>query len=426
MTMGYKQILRMMVLLLLLGVQACAADGSSGCFKLRCTADELNDETQKKSCLNGQQMKKYELPIGVPGEGTEVGVVSYLTAVIRDKAMKSSEKIYKKVIGDQGFKNLVKAAMALFVIIYAITIALGMANPSPAELTVRAAKMAAIFFFLTSWGNFDKQVVQFFESFVDGLTNVMTSAITGSSDVTGRDVMSFIDNKVLGYLFSVKFAVTLGAVATASSSGAGLVIAPMLFGVMLSYLWSLVIGIQIYLLSSIARALLYAIAPVFLVFLLFQQTKSLFDGWLKQLMNFTLQPVLLIAFMAFFNGVFFNFLDNMFKEDYRVCFKSRTTSGQQIELSEFTFQKDKDGEKLDIKQVTETLNIFNLFVTMILAMTMVKMNQWVVSSSAQLTEGGLSFGQTMGRWGQVQSKITEGFSDVGRRTAGLPGGKKPK
>lgn len=410
-----------LVVFVTLGLQACAADGSGGCFKLHCTKEELADANKKKQCLNGQTMDKFQLPSEIGSE--KVGVVSYLTITIRHEVMKSSKKIFEKIINNDGFKNLVKAAMALFVIMYAIAITLGIANPSPAELVVRGAKMAMIFFLLTSWDNFNDDVVEFFEAFVDSLTNIMTSAVTGA-DIQGNDVMSFIDTKVLGYLFSVKFAVTIGAVATATANGAGLIIAPLIMGILLSYLWSLVMGVQIYLLSTIARALLYAVAPIFLIFILFQQTKALFDGWLKQLMNFSLQPVLLISFMAFFNGVFFNYLDNLFKDNYRVCFTQTPTTGQAFELSNFTFQTLEDGKEVSAKQVTQTMNIFNLFVTMILAMTMVKMNQWVVASASQLTEGGLSFQGTMGNFQKAQSAISSAFSDMAKKTFDVPGGKK--
>lgn len=58
-------------------------------------------------------------------------------------------------------------------------------------------------------------------------------------------------------------------------------------------------GIFAYLFGLIGLAFLMLISPIFLSFSLWQQTRSLFDKWLGYLVSFTLQIIIVFAFMAF-------------------------------------------------------------------------------------------------------------------------------
>jgi type IV secretion system protein VirB6 len=348
---------------------------------------------------------------------------------ITDVVRTTSKTVFEKIINDSSFKKVVTATMTLFVVFYGITIALGIAQPNALELVTRIVKMAIIFFLLTSWTNFQEIVVSFFESLTNDLTTIMTSAVVATASgtdtkVTAMDVFNFIDEQVLGLLLSVRFATIIGAIMT--SGGIGIIIALMLASTVLSYLWTIIVSVQIFIMAAIARSLLYAISPIFLIFLLFKQTTPLFEGWLKQLINFSLQPVFLIGFMAFFNGVFFNYIDTMFDPDYKICYSSKNadTSGQTFKLSTFiitpkynVMNETLKGEKS--VPLSQVLDIFTLFVVIMLGTIMVKMNQWAVQAAAQLSEGGISFTQTMGSNSKMVQGATKTFGDAGRKSLGI-------
>lgn len=61
---------------------------------------------------------------------------------------------------------------------------------------------------------------------------------------------------------------------------------------------------HVFALSLIAIALLVYMAPLFVPFALFNQTKGFFDSWLKQLISYSLQPMILAAFIALLLTVF--------------------------------------------------------------------------------------------------------------------------
>ena len=400
----------------------CSDKGS--CYDLRCKPSD-------QGCKQPLPKIDYTPP---GGAATKLGVVSYIVQVIQDTVIGTasnpgaSQRIFEKIVNDSSFKKVVTACMTLFVAMYGIAIALGIAQPSPMELVVRAAKMALIFFLLTSWSNFYGIVVDFFESLTSNLTTVFTTAIVNSAtsqtgSTTAYDVFNFVDDKVLGTLLSVRFAVIIGGMLTVS--GVGLIVGVLLLSVVMSYVWTLIMAVQIYIMSSIARALLYAIAPVFLIFLLFSQTKSLFEGWLKQLINFTLQPILLVGFMAFMNGVFFNYLDTMFKPGYQMCSQREQTEGQAIRLYDFKIQRTIEGKPANPPiQITEVMDMFTLFVIIMLGTVMVKMNQWAVQAAAQLSEGGITFSNTMSANSQMAGDITKGAGDALRKAGGIDGGGK--
>jgi type IV secretory pathway VirB6-like protein len=392
---------------------AVGCSDTSTCYNLTCAPNDT-------ACKQEMPKTTYR------PTGEKLGVISYIVTVIQDTVKGSSEKIFTKIIEDSSFKNLVTACMMLFVAIYGISIALGIAQPSPMELVIRILKMAVIYYLLTSWPNFQKLVGDFFDILTTELSTIFTTAVVSSASgetgttVTPMDVFNFIDDKVLGTLLSVRFAVIVGAMF--SISGVGLIVGLLLFSVVLSYLWTVIMAVQIYIMAGIARALLYAISPVFIIFLLFNQTKPLFEGWIKQLINFSLQPVLLVGFMAFFNGVFFNYLDVMFKPGYKVCSERQQTEGQVVRLHSFRLERENEGPPKEPIQITEVMDMFTLFVVIMLGTIMVKMNQWAVQAASQLSEGGITFTNTMQSNAQMANNVTKGAGNLMRDAVGLKKG----
>ncbi len=63
-------------------------------------------------------------------------------------------------------------------------------------------------------------------------------------------------------------------------------------------------ALHIFLLSTIALILLVFVSPITITCLLFQKTKSIFDSWLKQMIGFILQPVILFAYLGIYISIF--------------------------------------------------------------------------------------------------------------------------
>lgn len=81
----------------------------------------------------------------------------------------------------------------------------------------------------------------------------------------------------------------------------GWVYAVMIYAGMAFFIFALVKAVMTYIMSIIAIAFLLMVAPLFIPFILFSRTKDLFDNWIKQLMSFALQPILLFIVLGVFN-----------------------------------------------------------------------------------------------------------------------------
>lgn len=53
-------------------------------------------------------------------------------------------------------------------------------------------------------------------------------------------------------------------------------------------------------LAKLAVAILLAVGPIFILLLMFNNTKNLFEGWLRTLINFAIIPIFIYAVIAFF------------------------------------------------------------------------------------------------------------------------------
>ena len=112
----------------------------------------------------------------------------------------------------------------------------------------------------------------------------------------------------------------------------------------------------------------------------------------------------------------------MFKPGYSVCYSATqsNTSGQTLKFSNFkivTTDHVINNTYADAPaiELTQVLEIFTLFVVIMLAIIMVKMNQWAVQAAAQLSEGGISFTQTMQANAQGAQAATKAFGDQARK-----------
>lgn len=79
-------------------------------------------------------------------------------------------------------------------------------------------------------------------------------------------------------------------------------IATMMFAIFLIALT--IKALHIFLMSTISIALLIFVSPITITCAMFEKTKNIFQGWLKQLMAFSLQPMILFAYLGIMITVF--------------------------------------------------------------------------------------------------------------------------
>ena len=212
------------------------------------------------------------------------------------KKIGAVQQIYNNQVMAEPFWTAVRALLTLYLMFSVLGYIIGVVQVTKYDLGVRIAKIAFILLLVSkgSWEFFNEHC---FRIFTVGLSEII-SAFNGH--VGGDASFAFLDS-TLGLFLTSGFWVRMLAL-----FGAGPVGWLMFFGLIWA-LWAFFLammrGIIMYLFVIVALAFLVTLAPLFITFLLFQITRSMFDAWIKMIVNFSLQPIILFASLAFLNQI---------------------------------------------------------------------------------------------------------------------------
>ncbi len=222
------------------------------------------------------------------------------------------------------FFTYITAMLSLYVITYGMMFLMGMVQISQKDLIIRLTKIALVA------GLINGTTFEYFMFYIYPLitesTDCIISNIAGyapfnSTYVDGANQASnpmlFLDNVMSNILFSKTFAAQLLATLSAG-----------LIGVIYFFLICVSIGvfivvsfkaICIYIMCFIGLAIMIAIAPLALTFLLFETTKSFFDNWINFVFRYIMEPVILMIGIILLTQLFSIYLD--YSLGFSVCWK---------------------------------------------------------------------------------------------------------
>lgn len=212
-------------------------------------------------------------------------------------------EVYGKIIG--GIQEILLASVVVALLLYLASVALGIAKPHIFHILVMLIKFVIIMILLSpgGWGYFNASVIKFFDGFVVDVINITAQAF-GDTDIL--DIFDSVGDQVAQFL-NAKFGMLMVAtyfdpeyIGTAYT----LILCVMIY----TYLLMILGVVKSLLITFLARYCLYGVAPFFLIFLLFNQTASLFKGWLEQVISFSLQAVFIFAFLGIINSVLGGFI----------------------------------------------------------------------------------------------------------------------
>jgi type IV secretory pathway VirB6-like protein len=249
---------------------------------------------------------QFVIPSPAPGKG----LISVIVVEIQKVLNAVSSALFTQIITDGGFIQTLQALATLYVLFYGIMFTFGMVQITLFDFSIRMIKIGLIGLLLspTAWFWFNDYVVKFFNAGTDDWINQISAAVLNVPVLQNAPPFYVIDT-ALSKAVSAKMAVTLMAMFFTPPYG------PM-FGLLLAFglgtfIRAVLTAAWVYLMSLILKALLFGIAPIFLSFLLFVRTRYLFDGWLNQIVNATLQPILLFTFLGFFVKLLEVAIDNV-------------------------------------------------------------------------------------------------------------------
>ncbi len=247
-----------------------------------------------------------------------------------DGSYTGAQGIFEGFVQSPQYQTAIGAAFSLFVIIYGMSVAVGMVQVSLGDAAIRVAKIGFISVVAMNWDVFYQDIGSFFingtdeiinyflQNFADLYSNGATGGAgsgttTGDGGIAGQIFSGYDD--LIARIFSFQTFAFISALFHAGPY------APIYGAFLIMTLWWLIQAVmkvvQVYIFSLFAKALLFAIAPVFLAFILFERTKPMFDAWLNQLVSFSLQPILITAYIGLFSKLITPFFDEF--AGYKMC-----------------------------------------------------------------------------------------------------------
>jgi type IV secretion system protein VirB6 len=149
--------------------------------------------------------------------------------------------------------------------------------------------------YLAPWDRLDCRILFYLGAPLDGIAGkIGTGGVATLAVLLGAAPVLLVAGSVIGITFAG------GQILVA------LVAIFMAILLMMVILWMC----YVFILSLVALSVIIILSPLFIPMVLFQYTKGYFDGWVKELITYSLYPVILFAFLSF-----------MFIACDKICFK---------------------------------------------------------------------------------------------------------
>ncbi|MDM8335537.1 TrbL/VirB6 family protein [Wolbachia pipientis] len=237
-------------------------------------------------------------------------------------------------VAQKRLKNTITAVLVLALILFSIKVISGGVH-SPQEMYMLIIKFALVIYFTT--GNTMSHYYGELTKLSNGLSEIVLKASSESKNICNYEANNYksgttnysylapwdrLDCRILFYLGAPLdgiggkigtgsvgiLAILLGAAPILLVAGSiigiifaggqiltALVVIFMATMIMMVILWIC----YVFILSLVALSVVIILSSLFIPMVLFQHTKGYFDGWLKELITYSLYPVILFAFLSF-------------------------------------------------------------------------------------------------------------------------------
>ncbi|WP_341820941.1 type IV secretion system protein [Wolbachia endosymbiont (group A) of Myopa testacea] len=199
----------------------------------------------------------------------------------------------------------------------------------------RAGKKVS-YSYLAPWDRLDCRILFYLGAPLDGIGGkIGTGGVATLAVLLGAAPVLLVASSVIGIIFAG------GQILVA------LVCIFMAVLMMMVILWLC----YVFILSLVALSVIVILSPLFIPMVLFQHTKGYFDGWVKELITYSLYTVILFAFLSFMfiacDKIYFKNLNFELDESYKNEQPDKSYEKKQAEISyskKKQWFKLKDGE----------------------------------------------------------------------------------
>jgi type IV secretion system protein VirB6 len=221
------------------------------------------------------------------------------------------KSMFENIIKKPGYKIAVSSLLSLYIILYGFNFLIGNVKISHHDLFFRILKILIVSQLLTSeraWIFFNQYLFDFFIMGSQSVIDIIKES--GGSGPGSSSLLSFMLAPQTFYkLSSLLFA--------GDAFAFGLVYLLVYFVTLIVIFTALIYAAVLYISSLVMIGLIIVVAPIFLCFLLFEKTKDLFENWLKELVAFSMQAIIVVAATTI---VSITIKDQIYKTlGFRVC-----------------------------------------------------------------------------------------------------------
>ena len=232
------------------------------------------------------------------------------------------------------FFNYIRAMLTLYIMTYGMMFMTGMVKASYQDVVIRVVKVGIVAGLISGdtfiW--FQDHVFNFAIDFTDqiianfgGFHNVssvnspgvVATNYTAGTNISGSGPFMFLDT-----IFTKIFLTQTTTVQLLAIMGIGLIGILYFIIVGVAIVIMILVGmraIAVYIIAMVAIAFLISLAPIFLTFMLFEQTYYLFENWYKALFRYMMEPVILMIGVIVLLQIFTLYMDNVLS--YSACWK---------------------------------------------------------------------------------------------------------
>lgn len=217
---------------------------------------------------------------------------------ITDKFRKYSEDFYFKLVANSAIQNIAKTALTLYVTIFGLMFVLGALKLTAVEVVTRIFKITIVAILLRpeSWNFFNNN---FFSAFINGIDFFATNVVGATSSKS--NIFGFIDpifdkytnGRIWGLLFIQLLQIHNGLA----------FIAIITIYSLITYFRAILEVIIGYVIAFIGLTVMISLAPFFIILMLFEKTKTMFDNWISILFSYVVQPTILLIFFLLIDQI---------------------------------------------------------------------------------------------------------------------------
>ena len=202
--------------------------------------------------------------------------------------------IYMGLVNNPAYKIAISAMLTLYISFTALSYLSGNLQITHTELIVRVTKIAIVSALLSSkhsWSFFNDYL---FVYFIGGVEQILQMIIDAGATGPGSPsiVALMIAPQTIAKLLSLIFIDWMGWIYV------------LLFIIVLYFILRVFFhAAVIYLTALMAIGMIIIMGPIFISFMLFGITRSLFENWLKQLISYAVQPIILFTGLIFISMI---------------------------------------------------------------------------------------------------------------------------